>query len=310
MKGLLLLVLCFVSSVTFADTSDVRTLLIDGLEEQVEVNLSTEKTRTEYRTVRVPSTCYRTEYRQRCTTRPPQCRQVCRNGNCRNVCRPGGRTCRSVPVSVPYGCMRTETRSYQVHDYYVETNVKLNINTDQVSNDVAENFTVKMKGENSKLSVKGSKNYFVVLDKRHKNESRRDGVKYIDLTYSINLVPATQAKSAFANGIKKVKLRKGVLNFSLGEGFNLSDFTQQIKIFRNRRLGTDKLLLKKDLTETEINVQVSSDSTDLSVDLNSLGIKVPSKVRVILNSKFNIDESKILNKGEVKTDASANWVFR
>jgi hypothetical protein len=310
MKSFLLLVLCIVSSATFADTTDVRTLLVDGLEEQVEVNLSTEKTRTEYRTVRVPSTCYRTEYRQRCTTRPPQCRQVCRNGNCRNVCRPGGRTCRSVPVSVPYGCMRTETRSYQVHDYYVDTNVKFIINTDQVSNDVAEKLTIKVRGENSKLSVKGSKNYFIVLDKRHRNESRDAGVKYVDLTYNLNLIPASKSKTAFADGIKNVKLRKGVLNFSLGEGFNLSDFTQQIKIFKNKRLGTDRLLLKKDLNDTDVNVQVSSDSTNLSVDLNSLGIKIPSKIRVILNSSFNIDESKLLNKGEIKTDASANWVFR
>jgi len=310
MKALLIMALCLVSNLSFADTTDVRSLLIDGSQEQVEVNLSTEKTRTEYRTVRVPSTCYRTEYRQRCTTRPPQCRQVCRNGNCRNVCRPGGRTCRSVPVTVSYRCMRTETRAYQVHDYYVETNVQFIINTDEVLNDVAEDFTMKMKGDVSDLSVRGSKNYFIVLDKHHRNESRSNGVKYINLTYNIDLVPAHKAKSALENGIKNVKLRKGVLNFSLGEGFNFSEFTQKIRIFKNRRLRSDKLLLKKVLSEAEVNMQVNSDSTDISVDLNTLGIKLPSKMRVILDSSFNIDENKLLNKGEIKTDTVANWIFR
>ncbi len=311
MKKFLVLFLALLSTTSFADTSAIERLLYDGYNSIEEMNLTTEKTRTEIRTVRVPATCYRTEYRQRCTQRAPQCRTICdRNGRCRNQCRPGGRVCNTVPVSVPYRCMRNETRAYQVHDYYVETNVKFNFNTSEVSDIVREEFTMRMTGERPSLSVKGSKNYFLVLDRQSRNESRRAGVKYVNLTYKVNLIPANRANEVLKNGIQNVKLRNGILNFQLGAGFNLRSFTQQIRIFQNRRLGSDPLLLDKFLSNREKNVQGAANASQVSIDLNALGVNIPSKLRVILDTRFDIDENKILNKGEIPSSVSANWVFR
>ena len=312
MKLMVVAILCLISSFAMADTTDVRTLLIDGTTDYLETNLSTEKTRTEYRRVRVPSTCYRTEYRRRCHTTPPQCRQICdRRGNCRQRCDGAGRTvCRDVPVSVPYSCTRYEDRPYQVHDYYVETNVKFILNVDEALGDASEELRIKMRADRSDLTVKGSKNYFIVLDKSNRYESRGEGVKYVDLTYNISLVPAQNANSALKDGIKNVKYKRGVLTFSLGEGFNLEDFTQNIKVFKNSRLRADRLLLDTKLTDTDLNVQANSGSTDMTVDLNSLGINVPSKVRIILDTEFKIDMNKVLNKDDIKTKATTNWVFR
>lgn len=311
MKKALFLVFTLLSTAVLADTSAVETLLYDGYNTVEEMNLSTEKTKTEYRNVRVPSTCYRTEYRQRCRTTPPQCRTVCdRNGNCRNRCAPARRVCNTVPVQVPYSCMRTERRAYQVHDYYVETNVRFQFNTADVSDIVREELTMRMTGETASLSANGSNNYFLVLDRQSRNESRSSGVKHINLLYKVNLVPARRAQEVLGNGIQNVKLRSGILTFNLGAGFNLRSFTQQIKIFQNRRFGTDPLLLDRKLSGQDMNVQGTASSSLVTIDLNALGVNIPTKLRVILDTKFDIDENKILNRGELKSSASANWVFR
>ena len=102
----------------------------------------------------------------------------------------------------------------------------------------------------------------------------------------------------------------GFLNFNLGAGFNLKDFSQQIKIFRNRRFGSDPIILDKYLNDNELNVQSTTNASAISIDLNGLGINLPSKVRVILNTEFLIGENNVLNKNEITTSASANWVFR
>ena len=312
MKQVLLFVLMFGFGQAFADSTAVETFLFNGLEESKEVNLTTEKTRTEYRTVRVPSTCYRREVRRICENRRPVCRRVCdRRGNCRRSCSTGGRICRNVVVNRPYRCMRTETRAVEVFDYFVETKVKFEFNNRNIGADaVKEQFSMRMTGERANLSVASSKNYLIVLDKELRSERAGNGVKNVDLTYKISLLPAQSSSRVLENGIRNVKLRNGILNFTLGAGFNLNDFSQQIRIFKNRRLGTDTLLLNKFLSENDANVQSTASGSAISIDLSSLGVDIPSKLRVILDTKYKIDENQVLNRNEVKLNASANWVFR
>ena len=294
----LLLVLSFSAS---ADTTDIRTFLYSGTTDSVSLNLSTEKTRTEYRNVRVPATCYRTVTRRVCSP----VRQCDRRGNCRTVNR-----CRPVTQRVPYRCMRTVRQSYQVHDYYVETQAEFDFALPAEMDPIREEISLRMNGEAASLNVNSSRNYFLVLDRQNRTESRRAGVKYVNLTYKVRLVSAEAAKRVLSNGIQNVKLRSGVLSFTLGEGFNLNEFTQQIRIFQNRRLGTDPLLLDKYLSNNEADIQTINNGTEITIDLNSLGINLPSKMRVILDTAYNIDVNKVLNRDEIKTDASANWIFR
>lgn len=308
------IILCFVlalaSSALMADTTDIRNFFFDGTTETQELNLSTEKTRIEYRTIEVPSTCYRQVVRRVCNNRPRTCRRVCNNNRCRRVCSGGGRVCRDVVRTIPYRCIRRETRAVEVHDYFVETNVKFQFNTTEVAQDAAENFEVKVTGETPNLKVNSSKNYIIILDKQGITSNRQGDVKYIDLVYKVNFIPAAQVNSVLGNGIQKVKLRRGVLNFHLGAGFNFDNFSQKIRIFRNRRLGSDRLLLDKLLTANEANVQSTASASIVTVDLNNLGIDLPSKMRVILDTEYKIDPETVLNKNDIKLDASANWVFR
>lgn len=303
MKNLaVLLCFLFVGS-AMADTTELRRVLFDGSDDMAEVNMTTEKTRTEYRTVRVPSTCYRQVIRRECHNRGPICTP-------NNGCRPGGVVCRDVIRHIPYSCMRTETRAVQVHDYFVETTVKFQFNNRDVDTDAYENFQVKVTGEVAKLSVNSSKNYAIVLDKELRRESQSGGVKYVDLTYKVNFISASKANSVLKDGIRNVKLRSGILSFTLGAGFNLEDFSQQIRIFQNRRIGRDTLILDKYLSSNETNVQTTSNASNISINLNDLGVNIPSKLRVILDTKFDIDTNNVINRDELKLDASANWIFR
>ena len=284
-----------------ADTTDIRTFLLAGDTNNVTVNLSTEETRTEYRWVNVPSTCYRTVMRRVC--RPV--RQCDRRGNCRTVNR-----CRRVAQRVPYRCMRQVRRAYEVHDYYVETTASFDFALPEDLDLVREEMTLTMTGETAKLSVDSSKNFFLILDNQIRNESREAGLKRVDLVYKVRLVSAQKAKDVLNNGIQNVRLSSGVLTFTLGEGFNLNDFTQQIRIFKNRRLGTDTLLLDRNLASNETDIQNTNNASNITIDLKELGIQLPSKMRVILDTKYNIDEQKVLNRGDIQTEASANWIFR
>ena len=311
MKAFLLITLSLLSVASFADSTAIENFLYDGSQEVKEVNLTTEETRTEYRTVRVPATCYRTDYRRQCHRRPPMCQRVCdRNGMCRNRCSGGGTVCRTVPVRVPYTCWRNETRGYQVHDYDVETNVKIHVLNEDLSNNPRENFKIKMTGDTPSFGVSASSNYFVYLDKKVKKERMQTGVKFIDIVYKVRLVSANVAKSVLSNGIQGVKLRNGILNFKLGAGFNLGDFSQKIRIYRNRRLGTDPLLLTKFLTHNEMDVQTVENGSHIAINLRELGINLPSNMRVILDTEYLLNEDKLLNKDQIKTKAYSNWIFR
>ena len=178
MKGILLIALSLLSSLVFSDTIAVENILYTGVSQVEEINMSTEKTRTVYRRVTVPATCYRTEYRQQCQQAPPRCHTECNGrGNCRSVCMPGGVICSNIPVSIPYPCTRVETRPVQVHDYYVQTKAQFHFSTDELPEVVRENISLKMVGETPSLQVNGSNNYFLILDHDSKQESMSAGTK-------------------------------------------------------------------------------------------------------------------------------------
>ena len=309
MKTILSLLL-LLTQVAFADSTATSQFTYDGSSEIHEVNMTTEKTRIEYRQVRVRATCYRTEYRTRCGQGAPVCRQVCRQNRCSRQCVPGRRVCRNVPVSIPYSCTRIETRSFEVHDYDVITNAQFIMKDDNAPERLSEVLTLKVTGDRETLTAKGSKNYFIVLDKQSRKESSQTGVKYIDLVYNVKFVSAVRANEVLANGITNVKLRNGVLNFTLGAGFSLSDFSQQVRLFKNRRLGSDTLLLNRMLSSNELNVITTANASNISINFADLGVKVPSKARIILDTKYLIDSTKLLNLKQMKISENANWVFR
>jgi len=304
------------SSIAMADTSDSKTYWFDGSSDSAFLKLDTEKTRTEYRTVQVPATCYRTTYRRQCHQQPRQCRQVCRTNRqgqsvCRQQCSPVRQVCRNVPVRTPYRCYRSEQRAYQVHDYYVDTNATLNFDMDQVSNTPAEELKVKVTGDRVKLKVKNSSaNYAILLTGTDRNTVRNGGVKNIDIRYNLKLVPTKIINETIDHKGPLATLKNGILTFELGRDFNHRDFNQHLKVYRTRRLATDKKLFDRNLTKNDMQFTRTRNATQISINLGSLGINVPKKVKVVLDTTYNLRGASVLNTKDVKTKVSRIYKFK
>ncbi len=311
MKNLLMAFVMLFGSVAYADSVDVQSFNYDGTSEIANLLLNTEKTRTEWRQVRVPATCYRTTYRRQCTTQGRSCRTRCdRNRrNCRQVCTGGRRICRDVPVRIPYNCYRTESRPYEVHDYDVITNAILNFDSSDVDGGADEIFKVRVEGEADDLSVTDSKNYAIILKNKDRSEISRTGLKEVNVSYDISFVKTKRMNEVLGAGIQNVSYKNGVLEFSVGKGFNTQEFTQNIQIYRWRRFGTDPVLLDKNIAENEMEVSADGNQSRVSIDLRKLGISLPSKMRVIMKTSYNFGTGVLLNK-DLKAEASANWIFR
>jgi hypothetical protein len=311
MKSLFLSLLMLISTVAFADSVDVKTFNYDGVDNSTSLTLNTEKTRTEWRQERFPDTCYRVTYRRQCHVQNRTCRTRCdRNGNnCRRICTGGQRVCRDVAVRTPYTCWRYRDVAYQVHDYDVITNAILNFNSSDVDGGANENFKVRVQGERDGITVKGSGNYAVVLEAKDSSETSRTGLKEITTNYDIKFIKAKRITETLGAGIQEVKYRNGTLNFAVGKGFNTQEFVQNLKIYRHKRIGKDVLLLDKDLSDNEMEISVENNRSKVSINLRNLGITLPKKMRVIMNTSYKLGSGVLLNDN-VKTEASANWLFR
>lgn len=310
LKPFLATLLVMLSSLAFADTLDVRSFSYQGETPQMSVYTSTEKTKTEYRMVEERATCYRTEMRRQCRMETPACRRVCdSSGRCRRVCPRPRRVCRNVPVRVPYSCIRRVRRAFQVHDYYVETSAIFNFDTERAGDNLSETFEVKTKGQHTELNVNGSGRYAILLTNKRRSERMQAGTKLVDLEYDIKFVPARLINGTLKAGIQNVDLDNGVLTFSLGKQFNKRDFVQNIKVYNSRRLRSDILLLEQNLLPSEMQVDRSNNRSMIRVDLNALGVQVPSRTRVIITTSYDLAGAKLLNKDDVTLETSANWIL-
>lgn len=303
----LLLALVFSFGV-FADTTAYESFVFDGSSNYESIQLNTEKTRTEYRYDQVRSTCYRTEYRRRCGTTRPHCRTVCRNGNCRRVCPPPRRVCRNVPVRIPYSCMRTVRRAVEVFDYYVDTQINFEFEGQNMSM-ARENFEVKVTGEVVNVDLRDS-GKFLVLSKKLERDSRMSGnVLKQEFTFQVELVPGKVVTDALEGGVRNVSLNDGVVRFTLGDGFNTEDFIQNLKVYKSRRIISDVLLLDRNLTASDMKIRQLGQDKVITIDLNDLGIEVPSRTRIILTTTYDTKGLQVMNSNAFKTEASANWIF-
>lgn len=296
----------------FADTTAVETILFDGSQSTQEINLSTEKTKTRYRTVTVPRTCYRTEWRRSCHQVPGQCTPVCdRFGNCSSRCTPPRRVCQSTPIQIPYTCYQQERRAYQVHDYYVETNAKFEFVSDDLVDYTQEAITLKVNGDKESLSAQGSKNYIIYLEKKQRSESRSAGVKNIELTYRVKFISTQKIKDVIANDYQNFSLRRGVVNFDLGPGFNMSEYSVEVKVFVNRRLWRDRLIFSEYLRENEVKVNDDGNKSNVTINLNGLrGLRVPSNLRLIVKTEYILNQDMVLNPNDIDLSIYTNRVYR
>lgn len=300
----------FAFSSAMADTTASESVWFDGNGAEDEVSLYTEKTRTEYRTITVPATCHRTEYRYQCRPGQRHCRPVCDSrGMCRTVCTPSRPVCRNIPVRVPYPCQRQITQSYEVFDYNVNTTVRFEYDLEDLLNGAAEEFTVTVKGKDVSMNVRDSGKYLVLRRSAGSNSSRTGDTLSQSFAYRFDFVPSSLVTETLGEGVRNVSLKNGVLSFVLGKSFNHEDFIQNLKIYKSRRVITDVLLLDRDLRADQMEVTVQGGRSHVSIDLKKLGIDLPSRMRVIMTTKFDPKGAEVMNGDSFKLEASANWIF-
>ena len=310
MKKVALFLGLLMSVSLFADTTQTERVYFDGTQQVDSVETRTEVTRTEYRTVTVPSTCYRTEYRYRCTMRPSRCRTRCdRNRNCRRICSRPRRICRNVPVRVPYRCMRQVQQPYEVLDYYVDTEINFEYDLSDILNGAGEEFEVTVSGKEVNMSVADSGNYLILKKNEIADAQRSADTLTQKITYDLDFVQMSKVRGTLGAGVQDVSYRNGVLYFALGKGFNTKDFIQNIKIYNSRRFRTDVLLFDRNLTENQMDIQTNGNQTQVSIDMTKLNVNLPSRMRVIMTSKYNTRGAEPLNIKESELEASANWIF-
>lgn len=304
---MLSIVLLILSSMAFSDTSDMKTIRVGNDMPNNIVELLTEKTRIEQRTVVVNSTCSRTEYQYRCHNQPPICRNECRNGYCRRVCYPGRRVCSNIPVRVNYPCQRTETRQVEVFDHYVNTSVKLNL--DFGDNNINEQITFIARG-NQLIAKSNTKNYAVYITDKDIRSSSTGQTVYKDVELSIKYIDAQKINNVIGNGIKNVHLRNNILSFELDRDFNFKDFSQHIKLFEDQRIGGDVFLREKDLMKADMmDIQVNGNKKVMSLDLRSIINRTPQRLRVVLSTEYKPLNYTLLNYETLETKTSASWLF-
>jgi hypothetical protein len=299
--------LLLLSSFVFADTTDTRQVRINNDGPSTIVELLTEKTRTELRTVTVNTMCSRTEYRYQCHNRAPYCQTQCRYGYCQRVCHPGGRVCQNIPVQVNYPCQRTQTREVEVLDHYVNTTVKLNF--DFGDNEVNENLTLVATG-NTLTAKSQTQNFAVYLTDKHIRTSSQGETVYKDIDLDIKFVNANSVNNVMRDGIKGVSLRNGILSFEVNRDFNFKDFVQNIKLYQDRRGMGDIFLAQKDLRRNDLlDVQVNGNKKIMSLDVSSVIRSTPDRLRVILTTQFTPLNYTLLNPDSLQMSTSANWLF-
>lgn len=284
-----------ISSVAFSNTFDSRQFYFNGTNLSEEVNLSTEVTKTVYENRVVRSTCYRRDVRR-------QCRRVCQNNRCRNVCR-------NVVVRRPYTCYINRTVPVQIFDYENISKSTFNFENEGTFGDLGETFVVTQRGSKTGVEVKGSGNYLVRLKKNFEDIQREQGVRYVTTDYTVSFTDISLAKKVLSNGIKGVKLKRNILTFNVGSGFDLNFFNFNLKLFRNRSLASDILLFNRDVRDLAI-LRDNGFLTEVTIDLSKLGVNLPSKKRIIVDIDYIVDTYGALNSKDVKLKTSANWKFK
>lgn len=271
MKKLISVFSVVLSFSALASTTDIKTFIYDGSVNSTTLLLNAEKTHTEYRTEQRQSVCYRTEIRGY--------RTVCTGGYGGGYGHPRRnpgpiRSCWSEPVyvTVPYTCTQTVSVPYEVKDFDVEARVNLDISKLSPEATPGENFRVTLRGDELSFEVNGSKKFFVIKKKQDVRTSMNGSVKMIDALLSAEMIESAPILKTL--NLANISIQDGILNFNLGPVENNANVGFALKITKNKFLGSDKVLLDRELLDSEIEVKATTSGSEADVNINKLGVEL------------------------------------
>jgi hypothetical protein len=253
MKYLMLFLLISLS--VFADTESSRQFNYNGSGQHESYTLRTENTHTEWRTEQRERTCWRRVfdgYRRECHT---EYRTICRREGERTVCRQEPyQVCQDVPVyrNEPYTCYETVQVPYEVFDYFVQGNYKINFLSEAPN--ANENFSLVQNGDDFGLSVRSSGNYLISATK-NVQESYSDQLKTIDVTYSVLMNDLAPEINVIRSGITNlVTPDKKIISMQIAQHSGVLPLVIHLKAVMPISWGRDVLMIDRDLKAVDYQI--------------------------------------------------------
>lgn len=287
-------ILMLVFAISSFASRDTQTFVYDGSQDSVELNLSTEKTHTEYRWEQRPSICYR---------------QVV---HYRTVCQstPHGRQCHTYPVytTVPYSCMETVQIPYEVKDFDVEATVTINVaKLPEFAS--RESLVATMNGDELKLTAKGSGKYIIVQNKGVLRSQMTGAVKYIQASYDVELVEAAPVVKALE--LTNISLYNSILNFKMGPVAVRDLIGFSLNVAKNPVIGGSTVLFDRELATSELTLQSDESVASVNVNIDSLGIKMGKGRHTLTAKAFFKHSGKVINADQFeRLEAGRTLIYK
>ena len=288
-------VLMLLMSVVAMASVDTKTFTYDGSRDAVQLDLRAEKTHTEYRYEQRHEICYRQDvfYRTVCHSTPQ------------------GRFCQTIPDyrTVSYPCTRTVQIPYEVHDYYTDAKVYLSVAAlGEVAN-AGERITATLNGDSLSLSAQGSKNYIIVLKKQDVRSDMVGGVKMIDATYGVELVPAAPVVKSLA--VSNISIKNDLLNFTLGPVEAREHLGFSLEVKKNPVVGSSTVLFDRELNASEILLRTEADKSVAQVNVDKLGVTIKGGRHTLTAKVFFKNAGKVLNASQFESlEASRTLIYK
>ena len=259
-----------------ASSGEARHFSISDSTTYIDTILRGEKTHTEYETRQVRTTCTRqeVEYRTVCTSGPrhPHPGHGYPGPGPRYP-HNGGTVCQTVPHyrTVIYPCTQSQTVSYEVKDYDVEARVSINVTNASAFKDASGTLSAHLNGENLYLQASGAKKYFVMLKNKNSKSRITNGVKYLDVNFEVELVKAAPALAGLSLSNLKVEENGNALGFNVGTN-NLNDFAIELNIVRNKLIGSDSVVINRELAAHE--VEITGSNNRARIDFSRINVEL------------------------------------
>jgi hypothetical protein len=277
---------------TWGSSGETKTFVYDGSQSSIELLLKGEKTHTEYRIEDRESICYRTQI--------VGYRTVCTGPN-----RPG--SCYRQPIyrQMAYRCIQRVRVEFEVKDYDVEAKVLLDVKKLAViTPSASEKFIVSLIGDDLKISVEGSKNYFISLSKEDITSHQTGAVKYIDALYATELIESAPILKALE--MSKISLKDNALTVNMGPMNSRDNIAFSLKIVKKRALASDPVLFDRELTNNETMVTSSGNGSMAVFDLNKLGVELTGGKFALTAKAYFKNSAQVLNAEQFGDDLESS----
>lgn len=257
-------------------------------------------------------TCRQVPYQDRQCTREP--RQVCSRIPGRNVCDQvpyQDYVCRTVTRyrSETYACKEPVSIPFQV-----QRDVKANV---EVSYDDTTNvarakldFTLLQNGEVSlQIKDRSDEPTYITVDKRSSTANNDDNLE-TEASFDVRFLSKEEVAAPIAKGIQSVGITKNTLFFSLGRITNPSNVEITAVIKRNRLIGSDKVLLNKIFSASNLKLTNTDSGTKVTINLGDYGVELKKrKYEIFLTAEVKLD-SRIVNRNREEFKVSRSVELR